>query len=295
MRASVCLRAFAVTFAVLSAACADDSGPAKTDRGSAGKSFDQSFADVEAYPVFASSEIVVGRSRLLIGLLNDEDAPIASPDISMHVAFYDLSESDERPAFETDAEFLDTGPRGLYVTYPEFDAAGEWGAEVTLEGEVEETVRAGFEVTKKPMTPALGERVPASRTPTAGSRKAIAKISTDDDPDPRFYETSVHEAVRAGRPFVLTFATPKFCTSAVCAPTLDIVKGAAGDWRDVTFIHVEVYENLDDPSNLKPVAAVKEWNLPSEPWVFVVDEGRLVAKYEGSVSTEELGRALEDL
>jgi hypothetical protein len=297
MRLRLCLAAIA---ALGLAACGGGGDDAATSEpaggpGAGAASFEQPFTDAEAYPVFASSEVVEGESRFLIGLLNDEDAPIASPDISMHVAFYDLAESAERPAFETDAEFIDTGPRGLYVTYPTFDAAGKWGAEVTVQGDgLDETVRASFEVAEKGMTPAVGAPVPPSDTPTAAGR-ALERITTDTDPDPDFYRTSIEDALKAGRPFVVTFATPKFCTSAVCAPTLDIVKKESEDWPQVEFIHVEVYE-LEDTTELTPVDAVREWGLPSEPWVFVVDGGgKLAAKFEGTVSPKELEDALKEI
>ncbi len=299
MKLRLVLGAIAVAVALTAPACGggDDGDAASTaaPSGDAAASFDQPFSGAPVYPVFASSEVVRGENRFLIGLLNDEDAPIASPDISMHVAFYDLGETAERPAFETDAEFIDTGPRGLYVTYPTFDSVGKWGAEVTVRGQgLDETVRAGFEVGASGSTPAVGERVPASKTPT-GSGRALAQITTDEDPDPDFYRTSIRAAVRAGEPFVVTFATPRFCSSAVCAPTLDIVKKESKDWRGIEFIHVEVYE-LDDTTNLKPVPAVKEWGLPSEPWVFVVDaDGKLVAKFEGTDSRAELEEALQQV
>jgi hypothetical protein len=290
-----------IAFVALTAAACGGGGDedaasttAPADAGGAA-SFEGGFTGAKAYPVFASSEVVQGDNRFLIGLLNDEDAPIASPDISMHVAFYDLAESAERPAFETDAEFIDTGPRGLYVTYPTFESTGKWGAEVTVEGRgLDETVRASFEVAAQGSTPAVGEAVPASKTPT-GSGRELRRITTDTKPDPDFYRTSIHEAVGSGEPFVVTFATPKFCSSAVCAPTLDIVKRESRDWRGVEFIHVEVYE-LDDTTNLEPVAAVREWGLPSEPWVFVVGpDGKLAAKFEGTVSPGELADALKSL
>ncbi|HEV3472503.1 MAG TPA: thioredoxin family protein, partial [Actinomycetota bacterium] len=102
--------------------------------------------------------------------------------------------------------------------------------------------------------------------------------------------------MRAGEPFVVVFATPKFCTSEVCGPTLDVAKVVAKDFPDVTWIHVEVYTNLDDPSDLKVVPAVKKWGLPTEPWVFVVNErGRVVAKYEGTVAATELEEELANL
>jgi hypothetical protein len=298
MTRGLCLGAIAIAVAIAGGACSggDDPAPPADDVAQGAESFEQPFTDVAAYPVFVNSEIVRGENRFLIGLLNDEDAPIAAPDIDMHVAFFDLADSAETPAFETDATFVEAGPRGLYVTYPEFDSTGKWGAEVTLRGpDLDETVRASFEVAAEAATPAVGEPVPPSKTPTAGDAKLKA-ITTDDDPDPDFYATSIDEAVDSGKPFVVTFATPKFCSSAVCAPTLDIVKKASKDWPQMEFIHVEVYKNLDDPGNLKPVDAVLEWKLPSEPWVFVVDgDGEVAAKFEGTLSPDELAEALADL
>ena len=267
--------------------------------GETGSRFGGAFADAEAYPVFASSEIVVGENRFLVGLLDSNDAPIGSADIDMHIEFYDLAESETESAFGTDMEFIETipGGRGLYMARATFDSAGSWGAEVSVTGDgLDETVNASFDVAEQGTTPAIGARAPASDTPTGEEVKDLSEISTDEHPDPDFYRMSVDEALAANEPFVLTFATPKFCTSAVCAPTLNIVKRASKDFPAVTFIHVEPYDNLDDPSNLKPTKAVREWGLPSEPWVFVVDaKGRVVAKYEGTVTERELATALKGL
>jgi len=282
----------------LLAACGDD-GAAPAPGASGGSRFGGPFADAKAYPVFASSEVVVGENRFLVGLLDENDAPIGSGDISMHIAFYNLAESETEPVFERDMEFIESipGERGLYKTTAEFDAAGEWGAEVSVTGDgLDETINAAFDVALKPTTPAIGERVPASDSLTADDVGKLTEITTDPDPDPAFYEVSIEDAVKAGEPFVVVFSTPKFCTSQVCGPTLNIVKSVADDFGDVRFIHVEVYKNLDDPANLLPVDAVTEWKLPSEPWVFVVDaKGKLAAKFEGTVTANELADSLKAL
>lgn len=273
----------------------EETPPAAEETVSQG--FSSSFEDVAVYPVFVSSEIVVGENRFLLGLLDDSDAPVGSPDMDVHVSFFDLSRSDSEPVSETEMRFIWTVPseRGLYVGYPTFDSAGEWGAEVSVEGEgVDETVRASFSVSEESMTPAIGEDAPATDTPTAENPRGIERISTDPDPDPRFYETSVAEALEQGEPFVVVFATPAFCASAVCGPTLDEVKEVAPDYPDMTFIHSEIYQD-NEPTN-PPVEAVIEWGLPSEPWIFVVDaDGKVAAKYEGTVSARELKEALDAL
>ena len=286
--------------ALVAAACGGvDGGP---DPGaSSGSRFGGAFADATAYPVFASSEVVVGENRFLVGLLDENDAPIGSADISMHIAFYDLAASETEAVFERDMEFIETipGERGLYKTTATFDSAGQWGAEVSVQGEgLDETVNAAFDVAQQGTTPAIGAPAPPSDTLTADDVKKLSEITTDPNPDPDFYELSIAEALKKPKPFVVAFSTPKFCTSQVCGPTLDIVKSVADDFSAVRFIHVEVYENLDDPANLQPVPAVLEgeWALPSEPWVFVVDsKGLVAAKYEGTVTATELTKALEAL
>jgi peroxiredoxin len=41
---------------------------------------------------------------------------------------------------------------------------------------------------------------------------------------------------------------------------------------------------------------VDEWNLPTEPWTFVVDkEGRISAKFEQFTTGEEIEKALNEL
>lgn len=275
----------------------DDEGEQSSDARS--KDFKQSFAGAEVYPVFVSSELTVGSNRFIIGLLDSNDAPVNNPDIEVSVQFYDLAQSDAEPATNADFEFIESvpGKRGVYVSTVDFSSAGEWGAEVDLAGGgIDEELLASFEVREDSSTPGLGEEVPSSDTLTADDAKSLSRISTDSNPAPRFYELSIAEALEAGEPFVVAFATPKFCASATCGPTLDIVKGASADYPQVNFLHVEPYTNLDDPNNLRPIEAVREWGLPSEPWVFVVGgDGKLVAKYEGVLSADELRAQLSEL
>lgn len=269
------------------------------EQGSGAGSFDQPFTDAKAYPVFASSELVVGPNRLLVGLLNDKDAPIGSPKVDMSIKFFDLARSASSPASQADMGFIwiDKPYLGLYKGGVRFSEPGKWGAEVTIHGGgLHETVRASFQVKKESSTPALGSRPPASDTPTRADVAKLSAISTDDDPTPRFYEQSVAQALNAGKPSVVVFATPKFCSSATCGPTLDVVEQVAAGFPQVNFVHVEPYELPADPSNLKPVDSVIKWGLPSEPWVFVMDSsGKVVAKYEGIVATSELSARLQRL
>ena len=292
-----------LTAALVAAVGCGDSDAGGSDAGGDAMSckdqFQQRLGDVEAYPVFASSDVAVGENRFLVGLLNGDGAPIGDPNIDMHIEFFDLTECPETPAGEADMGFIwSIKPQvGLYVTEASFDSAGTWGAEVTITGDgLDETVKSNFDVSEKPSTPAVGDPVPSVETPTADDVKELSDISTDANPDPRYYQFSIDEALERGEPFVVAFATPKFCQTQTCGPTLDIVKDVAKDFPKMTFIHVEPYELPADPSALEPIPAVEEWGLPTEPWVFVVDgRGNVAAKFEGSLAPAELRTALEKL
>ena len=90
-------------------------------------------------------------------------------------------------------------------------------------------------------------------------------------------------------PFVLTFATPAFCTSRACGPVVDVVDHVRQRFSrsGVRFIHVEIYKDNQPPETNR---WVKEWKLQTEPWVFLVGpDGRIKERFEGSVSAAELG------
>jgi hypothetical protein len=251
----------------------------------------------DVFPVVASSEIIVGDNRLQIGLIDENDAPVRSPDTKLHVGF--VGPGDQQSSSETIMEFLWTikPVQGLWVGQASFDRSGQWQAVIEVEGGGYDTaVRTPIEVKKKGTTPEIGERPPAVGTPTAADVDDLSEITTDSDPNPRFYEVSIADALKDGKPAVITFATPKFCTSQVCGPTLSIVKGVARKFPGVNFLQVEPYDLNKVPQKLEPVPAVTAWGLPSEPWVFVTDsKGRLAAKYEGSAAPKELEALLRKL
>jgi hypothetical protein len=157
------------------------------------------------------------------------------------------------------------------------------------------------------LTPAIGANAFPSDTLTATDSAALAAISTDQHPDPRFYALSVKGAIAAHKPFVLVFATPLFCTSGTCGPALDLVKQVAPKYIGrVNFIHVEPYilqvsngrtqPVLDELGHPQPIRAVVEWGLPTEPYVFVVDaNGKVAAKFEGEAYPDELTATLDAL
>ena len=102
---------------------------------------------------------------------------------------------------------------------------------------------------------------------------------------------SVADALALGRTLMLVFATPGYCTSQTCAPVLgEVQKVKARRAASASFVHVEIYK---EPRNLVVADAVTEWNLQSEPWVFVVDRsGVITDRIESITNDAELEASL---
>jgi hypothetical protein len=145
-------------------------------------------------------------------------------------------------------------------------------------------------VVKDDPEPDVGDPAPASETPTLASTGGdLSKLTTRTPPDESLLRDSVAGSLRAKAPFVVTFSTPKFCTSRTCGPVVDVVEETAKRFEDtdVRFIHVEVYEGNDPAKGFN--RWVREWGLQTEPWTFAVGrDGKIVDRFEGAVSVHEL-------
>ena len=167
---------------------------------------------------------------------------------------------------------------GTYFIAARFDLAGKT---TTASGPI--TIHAAA------ATPAVGAPVPRSKTPTLASTNGDLKaLTTASPPDTSLLRYSIADSIAAHVPFVVTFATPAFCQSRICGPTVSVVQEAQRRMKGtpVRFIHVEIYADNKPPN---PNPWVLQWKLPSEPWVFVVGaDGRLKAKFEGAVGANEI-------
>lgn len=151
-------------------------------------------------------------------------------------------------------------------------------------------------VSPRSSEPGVGERAIPSRTPTLRSEHGnLARLTTATPPDLALLRYSVAEAVAAKAPFVVTFATPKYCTSRTCGPVVDVVEAVRKRFvgTEIRFIHVEIYRGNDPAAGFN--RWVKEWRLQTEPWTFLVGaDGRIEAKFEGSISVAELAAAVRN-
>ena len=154
-----------------------------------------------------------------------------------------------------------------------------------------------LEVKARSDSVAVGAKAPDSATPTLVSAQgAVSKLTTRAPPDRALLRYSVAGSLAAQKPFVVTFATPRYCTSRTCGPVVDVVDYARRKFaaRGVRFIHVEVY--TENRPALGYNRWMRQWGLKTEPWTFLVGrDGRIKAKFEGSVSAGELESAIRRL
>lgn len=253
-------------------------------------------------PIIAISELVVGENRLPIGIVKN-GVPINDPDMTLHLRFFYLDGEDKATVQqETDALYRGEGlPVGLYVAHPELDRAGAWGVEVqipTETGEIQAN-RIRLDVLPESSTPALGSKAIPSENLTSADVPDLSQLTSDSNPDPDFYTMTIADALDAKQPFVVAFVTPGFCRTAVCAPNMGVLKKLKDQYGEqVNFLHIEVYPYPFDKAfeEVRFVPAMQEWNLVTEPWLFLVDsDGIIRGKYEGGLTFAELEPAIQQL
>jgi hypothetical protein len=265
--------------------------------------------------IVVTSDLAVGTNRVSFGLIDRNNMPVRTPQARVQSVYLPPGQEKGQVHQTATAEFIQwppPGERGVYVTTLNFDKPGEatpaqpglWALQIattTSDGEPVQAQTAVI-VREKSLTPAIGSPAPGSVTHTVGDVEDLSTITTDDSPDPDLYRLSIHEALKAGKPLVVVFATPAFCVSATCGPQVEMVSRVKERHKEeANFIHVEVFEDPHlieggRPSQEQVVPAVEEWGLPTEPWTFVMDrEGNVHAKFEQFTTAEEIEQALQEV
>lgn len=187
----------------------------------------------------------------------------------------------------------DHGVTHLYVAHVRVDRPGTYWVLAEPVGGLRIQALGNLEVEADTAAPGVGAKAYPSRTPTVETEDNVAALTTRDPPDYELLRHSVADSIAARKPFVVTFATPKFCTSRTCGPVVDVVDAVRKRFAltDIRFIHVEVYEG-NNPA-LGSNRWFKEWRLSNEPWTFLVGrDGRIKERFAGSFSVAELTAAV---
>ena len=299
MRKPVVLAALVVALAAASCGVGSDDPPAASHSG-----------------LITASEFVVGTNRFPFALVSVDGATLEGA--AVWVSFSRVEGDGEVRYAEAVAkwrtipaktvhvhpdgeEHLHLDFRGIYVVDAvDLSHEGVWVAdfEARMSNRPLVVESAGFRVVSTPGAPGVGEPVPPTENLTI-HEAPFADISTRQVESDELHNVSVAQALDAGEPFVVFFASPQFCVSAMCGPvteTLDDARQQLGS--TVEFIHIEPWDlrAAREQGQLVPAPVVAEWRLPTEPWTFVVGaDGRVAKRFEGLVTVDEVLAAVEPL
>ena len=199
---------------------------------------------------------------------------------------------------------------GVYEAVVDLDEPGNWAMRVVAELE-DGTTREGtaaFQVGEEAQVPAPGDEAPRTQNLTVddvdGSEVLPVMVDSraqDEDadvPDPHIHDSTIAEAIDAGRPVVALFSTPTYCLSRFCGPITEVFADLAEQYGEVAdFVHVEVWRDFD-AQELNDAAA--EWIQTAEggnePWAFLVDaDGLIVERWDNVLDPDALVELLEQL
>ena len=251
--------------------------------------------------ILGTADLAVGVNRLGF-VLTSPDGFVTEPAVTVSSNYYPTPGSEGEPKENARMQFQrwPYGNRGLYTARLNFDTQGSWGLDITVE-DLEGSRRKAqlfFEVVGSTSAPAEGSPAVRSRSKTVADVETPDQLTTGSLYDEDLYQTTIADAVGSGAPTVVVFASPAFCSNAVCGPQVEVLQQLKDKYKgQANFIHVDFYDNPDeiqgdlDRARISP--AVLEWRLPSIEWSFVIDrQGNVAARFEAFATLEEMEEAL---
>jgi len=252
--------------------------------------------------ILGTPDLAVGNNRFAF-VLSDRSGLVRLP--VLRIASFG-PDDDLKAAEQATTSFYEfpLGIRGIHVTELSFDRPGEWTVEVRVprpSGDVA-TTRFPFTVASESESPAVGDEVPRSVSRTLEDVDALEQLSTGSEVDAAFYSLSIHEALATGQPSMVVFASPGFCTNALCGPQVEVMSELRAQHPEgINYIHVDLFENPVELRTGSLELAIRsplleEWRLETDEWTFLIDAaGRVTHRFEAFAPIEELEPALVSL
>lgn len=253
--------------------------------------------DVAIVP--GSEDFAPGRVRLSFLVVDGRGRVVSRPTARIWLA----RGLEQMPFAQTTARLEQIGVHGgheadakeIFVTHLDLAKPGKYWLLAEPVGGRKIQAIGNVVVKKEAAAPDIGDRAPASETPTLASTGGdLDELTTQDPPDRGLLRYSIAESLAARVPFVASFATPRYCQTRTCGPVVEVVDAVRAEYegRGVRFIHVEIYEENNPAMGYN--RWVEEWGLPSEPYTFLVGaDGRIKERFEGTLSVRELAAAVE--
>ena len=186
-----------------------------------------------------------------------------------------------------------------------FDQVGVWRVTVSSRRRHHRPADAGVELRRaraSPRCPPRATEGPAHENLTMDSEgvKPVAIDSRAQDgepiPDPELHEWTIADAIAQQRPVLVLFATPVYCMSQFCGPTVEALQQLAPDYPDkAVFIHVEIWTRLPEERRERGAAdwLYRDDDL-TEPWLYLIDADGRDRRPVGAAVRPRRGRAALD-
>ncbi len=188
----------------------------------------------------------------------------------------------------------------VYAGLVNFPVGGAWGAKFRLSNGTEniEPFLLTFLVQDESLISSSGSSIPESEQQIVSDLVPIEKLSSATPPNPGMHNITIADALSGSQPIVISFITPAFCQSKLCGPVLEeaVNPNFLRYGELVTFIHIEPYDiaTLESGAGFQLVDIMTDWNLKTEPWVFVIGSGgTVIVGLEGITNEAELAHYID--
>jgi len=243
--------------------------------------------------VNASFETLTGEQRRLnLVLLDLANEPLVGADVEVYLREIDGAvRSGPHPATFYDESGAGTGSGdGIYQAVLPLPTPGAVDV-VAVTGDRYGVASVNVVEPADAAAPVPGAEAPPTPTPTPSDPLGYATLCTQDPPC-GMHEVSLDDALAEGRPVAVLFATPAFCQTVACGPSVANLEAVrtSRDWGDVAFVHCEIYTDAGQTVG-EPVTT---WGLPTEPWLFTVGaDGQIADRLDGPMVQPDFERLLE--
>jgi hypothetical protein len=186
-------------------------------------------------------------------------------------------------------------PRAYLPLEHTFDSVGTYDITANYEDR-DMTVQLQVFTQAEVVSPVVGQQLPSAPTATVDATLDVDPICTLVPQCP-FHSVNLADALGEGKPIVLLVATPAYCQTAFCGPTLGNLIDIADGRDDLIVIHSEVYQN---PKSSKgdlataPLAPLPEkYGLLLEPVLYVTDDmGVITTRADAMIDRSEMAEVL---
>jgi hypothetical protein len=299
--------------ALVAVACSKGSGTSPSPPPASGASIRElTRGAVQLSLIQAQDEIATGRSLFAFGLSTPQGGLLrggspqvfaATDETTRPLGPFRAAYHQFAPASRFDDKTIPRSPiTGFYTVELTIPTPGNWLLAAVASANGQRAVGVGASPAKSKVANEVGTKAISVKTPVATTERKLEEICTRKPPDHMHY-VSLDDALKNGKPTVVSFATPLLCTSRMCGPVVDeqLLAFQKVGKDGANFIHVE--EFLPGPHLNPPLPRLenqsppfKAWHLTTEPWMFVVDrKGVIRQAFAGPVVASQIEAALRPL